>query len=142
MTKTKAQSKKNSTLSIQRPDGSRIIAEAKLQRFPNRTKHRKYSVEFNCPEFTCVCPASGFPDFATIQIRYVPKDWCVELKSLKLYINQFRDRGIFHEDVVNVILDDLVQLLHPWEMDVVGDFNVRETLKQSFVPGTNIPKHA
>ena len=117
------------TLSTVRPDGAKIIAESKLERFANRTKHRKYTVEFDCPEFTCVCPASGFPDFATIHIRYVPKDWCVELKSLKLYINQYRNRGIFHEDVVNVILDDLVQLLEPWEMEVVGDFNVRGNIK-------------
>jgi 7-cyano-7-deazaguanine reductase len=120
---------KNITLSTTRPDGGRIIAESQLQRFANRTKHRRYTVEFNCPEFTCVCPASGFPDFATINIRYVPKDWCVELKSLKLYINQYRDRGIFHEDVVNVIMDDLVKLLQPWEMEVVGDFNVRGNIK-------------
>ena len=119
----------NITLSNARPDGARIIAESQLQRFANRTKHRKYTVEFSCPEFTCVCPASGFPDFATINIKYVPKDWCVELKSLKLYINQYRDRGIFHEDVVNVILDDLVKLLQPWEIEVVGDFNVRGNIK-------------
>jgi 7-cyano-7-deazaguanine reductase len=116
-------------LSNARPDGRKQIAEARLERFPNRTLHRKYVVEFTCPEFTCVCPASGFPDFATIHIKYVPKDFCVELKSLKLYINQFRDRGIFHEDVANVILDDLVALLDPWEMDVVGDFSVRGNIK-------------
>jgi 7-cyano-7-deazaguanine reductase len=98
-------------------------------RFPNRTKVRRYTVEFTCPEFTCVCPASGFPDFATIFIKYVPRDWCVELKSLKLYINQFRDHGIFHEDVSNLILDDLVKLLDPWEMEVVGDFSVRGNIK-------------
>jgi 7-cyano-7-deazaguanine reductase len=116
-------------LSNERPDGRKQISEARLERFPNRTLHRKYVVEFTCPEFTCVCPASGFPDFATIHIKYVPKDWCVELKSLKLYINQFRDRGIFHEDVANVILDDLVKLLDPWEMNVVGDFSVRGNIK-------------
>lgn len=126
---TKKKSRTNITLSTKRPDGAKIIADSRLQRFANRTKHRRYTVEFNCPEFTCVCPASGFPDFATIDIRYVPKDWCVELKSLKLYINQYRDRGIFHEDVVNVILDDLVGLLQPWEMEVVGDFNVRGNIK-------------
>lgn len=126
---TKKKSRTNITLSTKRPDGAKIIADSRLQRFANRTKHRRYTVEFNCPEFTCVCPASGFPDFATIAIRYVPKDWCVELKSLKLYINQYRDRGIFHEDVVNVILDDLVGLLQPWEMEVVGDFNVRGNIK-------------
>lgn len=105
------------------------ITEAKLERFENRTHVRRYQVEFSCPEFTCVCPRSGFPDFATIQIRYVPKSWCVELKSLKLYLNSYRERGIFHEDVVNVILTDLVELLDPWEMEVVGDFNVRGNIK-------------
>ena len=112
-----------------RPDGARMVREAWLERFGNRTKHRRYTVEFTCPEFTCVCPASGFPDFATIFIKYVPRDWCVELKSLKLYINKFRDQGIFHEDVCNVILDDLVGLLDPWEIEVVGDFNVRGNIK-------------
>lgn len=112
-----------------RPDGARIIREARLERFPNRTKVRRYTVEFTCPEFTCICPKSGFPDFATLHIRYVPRDWCVELKSLKLYINQFRDRGVFHEDVTNVVLDDLVRLLDPWEAEVVGDFNVRGNIK-------------
>lgn len=116
-------------LSNLRPDGARAIKEAKLMRFANRTKVRRYTVEFNCPEFTCVCPASGFPDFATLTIRYVPREWCVELKSLKLYINQFRDRGIFHEDVTNVILDDLIALLDPWEIEVIGDFNVRGNIK-------------
>ena len=102
---------------------------AALERFPNRTPHRRYVIEFTCPEFTCVCPRYGFPDFATLRIRYLPRAWCVELKSLKLYINGFRDQGIFHEDVVNLILDDLVRLLDPWEMEIVGDFNVRGNIK-------------
>jgi 7-cyano-7-deazaguanine reductase len=123
------QRQKSIALRNERPDGRKIIADAKLERFGNRTRHRRYTVEFTCPEFTCVCPVSGFPDFATLLIKYVPKDWCVELKSLKLYINQFRDRGIFHEDVANVVLDDLVQLLDPWEMEVVGDFSVRGNIK-------------
>jgi 7-cyano-7-deazaguanine reductase len=113
----------------ERPDGAQLIEEAKLERFKNRTTHRKYWVEFSCPEFTCVCPASGFPDFATINIRYQPRDWCVELKSLKLYINKFRNQGVFHEDAVNMILDDMVKLLDPWHMEVVGDFNVRGNIK-------------
>ena len=117
------------TLSNLRPDGIKMIQEARLMRFENRTQVRRYQVEFSCPEFTCVCPASGFPDFATILIKYTPRQWCVELKSLKLYLNQYRDRGIFHEDVVNVILDDLVKLLDPWEIEVVGDFNVRGNIK-------------
>jgi len=125
-TKTAAQS---IALSNERPDGRKIIQEAKLERFKNRTLVRKYKVFFSCPEFTCVCPASGFPDFATINITYTPDQYCVELKSLKLYLNQYRNRGIFHEDVVNVILDDLVKLLDPHKIKVVGDFNVRGNIK-------------
>ena len=105
--------------------GEKAIRENQLERFENRTLVRRYTVEFTCPEFTCLCPRSGFPDFATIKIKYVPHKWCVELKSLKLYINQFREEKIFHEDVTNRILDDLVKLLDPWEMEVIGDFNVR-----------------
>jgi 7-cyano-7-deazaguanine reductase len=116
-------------LSNERPDGAQMIRNSRLERFENRTKNRKYWVEFTCPEFTCVCPASGFPDFATLHIRYQPKTWCVELKSLKLYINHYRDQGAFHEEVVNLILDDLVKLLDPWKMEIVGDFNVRGNIK-------------
>jgi len=105
--------------------GTRQIEEARLERFPNRTKKRRYTIEFTCPEFTCLCPKTGFPDFATIFIRYQPDEWCVELKSLKLYINKFRDQGVFHEDVTNVIADDLIELLDPHEIEVVADFNVR-----------------
>lgn len=105
--------------------GEKMIAENQLERFENRTQVRRYTVEFTCPEFTCVCPRSGFPDFATIKIRYIPDKYCVELKSLKIYINSFRDKRVFHEDVTNVILEDLVSLLDPCEIEVVGDFNVR-----------------
>ncbi len=112
-----------------RPDGQKMIENAKLERFANRTTVRRYSVEFSCPEFTCICPMSGFPDFATLDIKYIPKDWCVELKSLKLYLNQYRNRGVFHEDVVNIIMDDLVRLLDPWEIEIAGDFNVRGNIK-------------
>ncbi len=116
-------------LQTRRADGSRLLRGAKLVRFRNRTRVRRYDIEFSCPEFTCLCPMSGFPDFATIRIRYQPREWCVELKSLKLYLNSFRARGIFHEDVVNVILDELTRRLDPWEADVVGDFNVRGNIK-------------
>ncbi|HEY8280565.1 MAG TPA: preQ(1) synthase [Bdellovibrionota bacterium] len=105
--------------------GTKMIQEAQLERFPNRTKKRSYSIEFTCPEFTCLCPKTGFPDFATIFIRYQPDQWCVELKSLKLYINKFRDQGVYHEDVTNIIADDLIGLLDPQEIEVVADFNVR-----------------
>lgn len=114
---------------IQKLYGQTAVEEAELERFPNRTLVRRYEIEFSCPEFTCLCPRSGFPDFATLYIRYVPDQWCVELKSLKLYINKFRNDKIFHEDVTNMILDDLVELLDPWEIEVVGDFNVRGNIK-------------
>ncbi len=105
--------------------GEIAIEENKLERFENRTTVRRYTIEFTCPEFTCLCPRSGFPDFATIRIRYVPDKHCVELKSLKLYINGFRNEKVFHEDVTNRIIQDLIDLLDPWEITVVGDFTVR-----------------
>src|SRR5262245_29403960 len=113
----KKMSKNNASIGLknERADAKKMLKNAKLERFQNRTPVRPYTVDFTCPEFTCLCPMSGFPDFASIFIRYVPREWCVELKSLKLYFNQYRDRGIFHEDVVNVILSDLVALLDPWE---------------------------
>ena len=96
-----------------------------LQTFPNPKPERDYEIAFDCPEFTCVCPMTGQPDFATIRITYVPDQKCVELKSLKLYLWSFRDEGHFHEAVTNRILDDLVRLLDPRRMTVVGDFAVR-----------------
>ncbi len=105
--------------------GEIAIEEAALERFPNRTLVRRYTIDFTCPEFTCLCPRSGFPDFATIKIRYVPDQYCVELKSLKLYINSFRNKKVFHEDVTNVIIQDLIDLLDPHELTVIGDFTVR-----------------
>jgi 7-cyano-7-deazaguanine reductase len=109
--------------------GQIAIENNKLEAFENRTQVRRYTIEFTCPEFTCLCPRSGFPDFATIHIKYVPDKYCVELKSLKLYINSFRNEPVFHEDVVNIILDDLVKILNPWEIQVVGDFTVRGNVK-------------
>lgn len=109
--------------------GEILVENAKLERFKNRTRHRRYTIDFTCPEFTCVCPRSGFPDFATLYIQYVPDQWCVELKSLKLWINSFRNEKIFHEDVTNMILDDLVKLLNPWQMQVKADFNVRGNIR-------------
>ena len=109
--------------------GELAVEENRLERFENRTQVRRYEVEFTCPEFTCLCPRSGFPDFATIHIRYVPDKWCVELKSLKLYINGFRNQKVFHEDVTNVIMDEMVELLDPWEIEVKGDFSVRGNIK-------------
>ncbi|MDX9731364.1 MAG: preQ(1) synthase [Bdellovibrionales bacterium] len=105
--------------------GEIAIEENQLERFPNRTHVRRYTIEFTCPEFTCLCPRSGFPDFATIRIKYVPDKYCVELKALKLYINGFRNQKVFHEDVTNNIIQDLIDLLDPHEIEVVGDFTVR-----------------
>jgi 7-cyano-7-deazaguanine reductase len=112
-------------MSEEKKYGTKAIEENELIRFENRTTHRDYTISFTCPEFTCLCPRSGFPDFATIYIDYVPDKYCVELKSLKLYINQFRNEGIYHEDVANRIMDDLVELLDPKEMDIKADFTVR-----------------
>jgi len=96
-----------------------------LATFPNPSPGRDYEIRFECPEFTCVCPMTGQPDFATIRIVYVPDRTCVELKSLKLYLWSYRDEGAFHEAVTNHILDDLVAALRPRRCEVTGDFFVR-----------------
>ncbi len=98
---------------------------AALETFPNRHPDRDYLVQHTCPEFTSVCPMTGQPDFGTLRISYVPDRLCVELKSLKLYIQAFRSQGIFYEDVINVILDDLAKAVRPRRMTVEGDFRVR-----------------
>lgn len=102
---------------------------ARLEVFENPDRSRRYSIEFTCPEWTALCPRSGFPDFGTIRIKYEPKASCVELKSLKLYINAYRNQRIFHEAAVNKILTDLVEACSPWSMIVEGDFNVRGNIK-------------
>ncbi len=104
-------------------------ANPALEAFDNPDTSRKYDIEFVCPEWTALCPRSGFPDFGTITIRYQPNRSCIELKSLKLYINSYRGRRIFHEGAVNQILTDLVEVTRPWKMEVVGDFNVRGNIK-------------
>src|SRR5574337_1789031 len=96
-----------------------------LEPFPNANPERDYEISFDCPEFTCLCPRTGQPDFATIRIRYVPDGLCVELKSLKLYIWSFRNEGAFHEAVTNRILDDLVKATQPRFMRLSADFGVR-----------------
>src|SRR5205814_9721775 len=97
----------------------------KLETFANPAPERDYEIAFDCPEFTCVCPMTGQPDFAHFKIRYVPEKKCVELKSLKLYLWSFRDEGHFHEAVTNRIGDDLLAAVAPRWMRVEGDFNVR-----------------
>ena len=96
-----------------------------LETFDNQYPDREYTIEIVCPEFTSLCPKTGQPDFATIAIRYIPDRTCVELKSLKLYLWSFRNEGHFHEAVTNLILDDLVKVLRPRFLEIVGDFFVR-----------------
>jgi 7-cyano-7-deazaguanine reductase len=96
-----------------------------LDTFPNPAPDRDYEIAFDCPEFTCLCPKTGQPDFAHFTIRYVPDRLCVELKSLKLYLWSFRDEGHFHEAVTNGILDDLVKAVSPRSMTLEGNFFVR-----------------
>ncbi len=86
-------------------------------------------VEFEMPEFTAICPFSDFPDFAIIKLRYVPNRLCIELKSLKLYINSFRDVKVFHEHVINIILEDFVEACEPLRVEIEGDFHVRGNIK-------------
>ncbi|MBK7535299.1 MAG: NADPH-dependent 7-cyano-7-deazaguanine reductase QueF [Myxococcales bacterium] len=96
-----------------------------LETFPNPRRGREYTISFECPEFTCLCPMTGQPDFATILIDYVPQELCVELKSLKLYLWSYRDRGAFHEAVTNQICDDLVAAISPRKLTVTAKFWVR-----------------
>lgn len=105
--------------------GERAIEEGKLITFPNPRPGREYKIDITLPEFTCKCPFSGYPDFATIHVHYVPDEKVVELKAIKLYINSYRDRYISHEESVNQILDDLVAACDPLEMTVKGDFQPR-----------------
>ena len=96
-----------------------------LETFPNPSPARDYEIAIRCPEFTSVCPKTGLPDFGEIRISYVPDTRCLELKALKHYMIEFRNRGIFYEAVTNQILDDLVAACEPRRMTVVGDFSVR-----------------
>ena len=100
-----------------------------LEIVPNPHPDRDYEVTMTVPEFACVCPVTGQPDFATIRIRYAPDQHLVELKSLKLYIWSYRDQGAFHEDVTNRILNDFVEAARPRWIEVTGDFNVRGGIK-------------
>ena len=100
-----------------------------LETFPNPQPGRDYEIAIRCPEFTSMCPKTGLPDFGEIRITYTPDQRCIELKSLKYYMLEFRTKGIFYEAVTNQILDDLVALLHPRRMTVIGDFSVRGGIK-------------
>lgn len=100
-------------------------ASADLEVFPNPKPSRDYTIRIDSPEFTCLCPKTGQPDFATLKLRYIPAEHCVELKSWKLYLWSYREQGGFHEDLTNRILDDLVAALNPRYIRLKARFNVR-----------------
>jgi len=100
-----------------------------LDSFDYDYKGRAIWVDFEIPEFTAICPFSDFPDFAIIKLKYVPNERCIELKSLKLYINSFREIKVFHEHVINIILEDFVKACDPLKVEIEGDFHVRGNIK-------------
>ena len=110
--------------------------ENKLERFANPHPARDYLIEHTSGEFTSVCPKTGQPDFATVIISYVPDKWCVELKSLKLYLTDYRHQGIYYEDVTNVILDDLLKLCQPRWMQVECHWNIRGGIRSRTLAAT------
>jgi 7-cyano-7-deazaguanine reductase len=120
---------KNNTDTKKMKYGKKAITRAKLEKWENPYPDRDYTIDISFAEFTCLCPRSGYPDFATVKIDYVPDKFIVELKSLKLYLNTFRDQSISHESSTNQIFDDLKKLLKPRHLQVTGDFNPRGNVK-------------
>jgi 7-cyano-7-deazaguanine reductase len=112
---------------------------AALETFPNPRPERDYEIDIRCPEFTSVCPKTGMPDFGEIRVQYVPDTACVELKSLKYYLNDYRNRGIFYEAVTNEILDDLVAACHPRKMTITGAFTARGGIMTTVIAVYNQP---
>ena len=102
-----------------------VMSTTTIETFPNPRPEREFEIAIDCPEFTSMCPKTGLPDFGVIRIRYVPEARCIELKSLKYYLLEFRNKGIFYEAVTNQILDDLVAACAPRRMTVIGDFTAR-----------------
>jgi 7-cyano-7-deazaguanine reductase len=109
--------------------GEKEILEAKLEPWPNPYPERNYTIDITFPEFSCLCPRSGYPDYATIKITYIPDQYIVELKSLKLYLNKYRNQYISHEEATNKIYEDLHNLLKPRKLEVIGDWNPRGNVK-------------
>jgi 7-cyano-7-deazaguanine reductase len=109
--------------------GKKAIEEARLEPWENPSPERDYTIDISYPEFTCLCPRSGYPDFATIKLSYIPDKYVVELKSLKLYLNAFRSAAISHEEVTNKIFSDIKEAIKPRTLEVIGDFNVRGNVK-------------
>ena len=111
----------------------RNLKTPEIEVWENQYPDRVYTIRIETPEFTCICPKTGLPDFATIKIEYIPDRYCVELKSLKYYINFFRDIGIFHEHAVNKIMDDFIHACNPRWVKIAGDFNPRGGIKTTVV---------
>jgi len=109
--------------------GEAAIEAAELEAVPNPSPQREYTVEMSFPEFTCKCPRTGYPDFATITLTYVPDQYIVELKSWKLYLNKYRDQYIFHEKATNQVLDDFIAAIRPARAEIVADWNVRGNVR-------------
>lgn len=109
--------------------GEEAVRKARIETWDNPNSERDYEIDISFPEFTCLCPRSGYPDFATVRILYVPDRKIVELRSLKLYLNSFRDRAISHEAVTNMVYSELEKRLRPRFLEVVGDFNPRGNVK-------------
>lgn len=109
--------------------GEEAIEKVELEVWENPSPERDYTIEITFPEFTCLCPRSGYPDFATIKINYIPDRFIIELKSLKLYLNKFRNQYISHEEVTNKIYSELYEILKPRFLEVIGDFNPRGNVK-------------
>lgn len=112
-----------------------------LETFENPKPGRDFTIQIKIPEFTCLCPMTGQPDFATLSIEYIPEKLCIELKSIKLYMWSYRDQGAFHEAVTNKILDDMVEACTPKYMKVTADFNVRGGIYTSVVAEHRKDKH-
>ena len=107
----------------------RKLKTPSIETWKNQYHDKDYIINLDIPEFTCICPKTGLPDFATIYINYNPKELCIELKSLKLYINWYRNLGIFHEHAVNRILEDIVNACKPRRCEIIGEFNIRGGIK-------------
>jgi len=107
----------------------RKLATPAIEVWQNKYPDKRYTINLEIPEFTCICPRTGLPDFATIKIEYSPSKYCIELKSFKMYTIFYRNLGIFHEHVVNKMLEDLVKACKPCWLKVVGEFNVRGGIK-------------
>lgn len=114
-----------------RQEGIRELVLPEIETFANMYPDREFTVTLTCPEFTCVCPKTGLPDFATLTLDYVPDALCLELKSFKEYLTAFRDVGIFHENVVNRVLDDVIAICHPRSATLLGVFNTRGGIQTS-----------